>query len=485
MSKISITTMLFALLSLTACGSNNSNIGPDDGGGSTPPPSEVSLTIDNTAPISENNKVIYELNLYDFTTEGTLHAATNKLGNLRKLGVDIIWLMPIHPRGVEGRIGAEGSPYAVKDFYAVNPDFGTLGDLKAFITSAHQKGMNVWMDWVPNHTALDNVWVTEHPEYYTKEDGKFVNPNGYGDVYQLNMSDQETQEAMTEAMEYWINQADIDGFRCDYASSPSIPPAFWTNVIPKLKSIKGSFKVMAEADLGEKKQLLNSGFDYDYAWSFHTKLQNFGMSSDAATLKNDCQQLVGDNKFNDMNRMVYLTNHDDIGNNFDSNYISYLGANRYPLSVLEFTLYGMPLLYNGQEIGYTKLMNYFNREPIDWTAVDNKARNTVRVLVALKHTQKALTQGTIGTRAAVSFLTTDNPAALAYTKVKDGNTVLVVLSFASNAQEIVVSGVPAGDYTQWIDSKTISTKVTGKDVTLTPSSTISLDAHGYAVYVMK
>ena len=195
-----------------------------------------------------NQNVIYELDLYNFTSAGTLAAAQDRLDYLQDLGIDIIWLMPIHPRGIQGRIGSLGSPYAPRDYHAVNSDFGTLADLQAFVSAAHQRGMQVWLDWVANHTAKDNVWITQHRNYYNST---LTSPNGYGDVYQLDYSKEATQLAMIEAMEYWIDQADIDGFRCDYISSNTIPTNFWTRAIKALKEYKPgkTITVLGEGDM--------------------------------------------------------------------------------------------------------------------------------------------------------------------------------------------------------------------------------------------
>ena len=175
-------------------------------------PMSAVLTVDNTEPISDNNRVIYELNLYDFTSQGTLAAAQQRLPELRRLGIDIIWLMPLHPRGEVGKIGALGSPYAVRDYKAVNPDHGTLANLQSFVSTAHNLGMKVWLDWVPNHTAKDHAWVYSHPEYYHRVNGVIQSPPAFGDVYQLDFrASSGLADAMIDAMRYWVNQADIDG----------------------------------------------------------------------------------------------------------------------------------------------------------------------------------------------------------------------------------------------------------------------------------
>ena len=425
-----------------------------------------------------NQNVIYELDLYNFTSQGTLAAAQQRLDYLKDLGIDIVWLMPIHPRGVQGRIGSLGSPYAPRDYHAVNSDFGTIADLKAFVAAAHQRGMQVWLDWVANHTAKDNVWITQHREYYNST---LTSPNGYGDVYQLDYSKEATQLAMIEAMEYWIDQVDIDGFRCDYISSNTIPTSFWTRAIKALKEYKPgkTIYMLGEGDMANSVQrLLVCGWDYDYAWGFQSALVN--NKSNPAGVLNQCRNLVGDLRFTDISRMVYLTNHDQ---NYNSSMTTQYGNNAYAFTVLTFTLYGMPMLYNGQETGYlmSRKLDYFNRTPINWNSVDNKMLNTVKALTALKHSCDALIDN--GDRASeVTFLNTGNNNLIAYTRHHNAQTALVLLNLGTSAVNTVVSGLEAGEWKLAIDVENISAGLTATPVNFSASQSFSVPAGGYKVY---
>lgn len=425
-----------------------------------------------------NQNVIYQLDLYNFTSQGTLAAAQQRLDYLKDLGIDVIWLMPIHPRGVQGRIGSLGSPYAPRDYHAVNSDFGTMQDLKNFVNAAHQRGMQVWLDWVANHTAKDNVWITQHRDYYNST---LTSPNGYGDVYQLDYSKEATQLAMIEAMTYWIDQADIDGYRCDYISSNTIPTAFWTRAIKALKEHKPgkTITMMGEGDMANSVQrLLVCGWDYDYAWNFQSALVN--NKTNPAGVLSQCRNLVGDLRFTDMSRMVYLTNHDQ---NYNSSMQSQYGNNVYAFTVLTFTLYGMPLLYNGQETGYllSRKLDYFNRTPINWNSVDAKMQNTVKALTGLKHSCDALIDN--GNRASeVSFLSTGNASLLAYTRHHNNQTVLVVLNLGSSAVSSVVTGIEAGQWKLAIDVENIAAGLTATPVTLNSTQSFSIPAGGYKVF---
>ncbi len=448
------------------------------------------LSVDNTKPISTDNRVIYELNLFNFTSAGTLTAAEARLPELNKLGIDIVWLMPIQTRSEKGKIGSLGSPYALQNYTEVNPKHGTMADFQSFVKKAHELGMEVWLDWVPNHTGLDNVWVTEHPDYYETKNGEIVHPNNYGDVYQLNYSNPDLQQAMIDAMIFWVENAEIDGFRCDYVSSPKLPASFWQKAIPAIRAAGGSKYIwmLGEADFAaDAKALLNVGFDYDYAWGYHDRIKNLlGTNTSAVGVKNQSKTLINNSNYNNMDRMVYLTNHDDIGDNFSANYFNYWNANVPPLTVLEFTLYGMPLLYNGQEIGYRKVQNYFNRDVINWNSPNKQIQNTIRTLVALRHTQKALASGLKkAERPATTFLETSDNSVLAYTKQKDDNEVLVVVSFATSAIEVQVSGITAGSYELWLNKETIAKETTMEICELEETSTFTIPQKGYLVFVKK
>lgn len=224
----------------------------------------------------------------------------------------------------------------------LNKDHGTNADFKNFVNEAHRLGMEVWLDWVPNHTGLDNVWVTEHADYFETVDGHMVHPSiggmTYNDVWQLDYNNEKMREAMIEAMKYWITEFGIDGYRIDFVSSPKIPVTFWSEAIPQLKQAAGNKQLFREK-----------------------VVRQVGKGTSASVLKPLCRELVNNSNYKTLDRMIYLTNHDDINDN--KNYFGLLGDNVPLMTVMEFTLYGMPLLYNGQEIGYKAVQDYFNRAP--------------------------------------------------------------------------------------------------------------------------
>ena len=440
----------------------------------------------NTAPVKneEGRRVIYEMNVGMFTPEGTFSAASRQLDELKKLGIDIVWLMPVYPRG-----GGINSPYAATDFKQVNPSYGTVSDMRDFVARAHELNMEVWLDWVPNHTATDAKWVTSHPEYYAKNGNGFVHPNNYGDVYQLDYNNAELQKAMNDCLKLWIDQADIDGFRCDYISSKEIPASYWQTTIPEIKSYKSGKTItfLGEADIaGDATRLKTVGFDYDYAWAFQSSLARYGAGGIySASLKANVDKLVSTQSGISFGRMVYLTNHDQNYNEGKKTLAEKYGDNRYPLSVLIATAWGMPLLYNGQEVGGNQVLDYFHDTKINWSVRDDKMYNTWRTLTALKHAVPAFRDGrTTATHHTLTWLdVADSQHILAYTCRYGDSEALVVLNFNTEAVSATVSGIAEGDWSLWLDSESVSKGVSRRQTHLNATHLFSLEAKGYQVYV--
>ena len=421
------------------------------------------------------NRVIYEMNVGSFSQKGTFAGASEKLKELKSLGVDVIWLMPIYKRG-----GGINSPYAASAFKTPNPSYGSIDDLKNFVSSAHNLNMEVWLDWVPNHTANNHPWLELHPDYYASELHPF-----YGDVSQLNYGNYNLRDAMTKIMKFWIDQADIDGFRCDFVSSPYIPNNYWTSTIPELKNYKKgkTITMLGEADFTDATRLFETGWDYDYAWWLQeTALwKTMGNGNNAGSLKKICDQLFNENRYYNLDRMVYLTNH-DVNFNHNVKLSDMYGENKYSFTVLIFTLYGMPLIYNGQENGGEEILNYFTDSKINWGNRDNKMYNTIRTLTALKHSVLAFKDGkTKSERGTLNWLKYDEHVA-AFIRKNGNSEALVILNLGEQIQ-VNLSGITEGSYTQWLDSKTIANGVSQKNVKLTYNYSFNIGKRGYAVYV--
>ncbi len=438
----------------------------------------VKPTEDWNSPVESigvGNRVIYEMNVRNFSKEGTLAAAQTQIDRLHTLGVDIIWLMPVHPIGVVGRSGSMGSPYAVKDYMSVNPDYGTLADFKSFISAAHAKGIKVWMDWVPNHTAKDHPWVSEHPEYYAG--AAPYSPSGWPDVYQLDMRKPATHAAMIECMKFWVEQCDIDGFRFDYASSDMISTSFWAAAHEAIDPIK-KLEWMAEADFNSydpnapKYEETRKYFDFDYAWRFNSQMEAFVTSKDIADLRKACEELFNDARYKEgLAKMVYVTNHDlnaDDGTEFDR-FSRYL----YNLTALTFTLYDMPLIYNAQEVGDDQRMNLTERQTITWGNTTPSIEDLIKKLCRLKRTTPALTTG--AQRGTLYLMPTEDQDNIFSFKRSNGSSeVIVILNFSGKSVDSQFAGnVPVGVYRDYLD---------GGDVTFEQNPTFTVPAYSCKIY---
>ncbi len=464
--KYIISTLVASSLLFSAC-TTVEPIDPDQPNWDTP-----------VASIGENNKVIYEVNVRNFSKSGDFNGLRAELGRLNKMGVDVLWLMPIHPIGVEKRSGTMGSPYSVKDFKAINPDYGTNDDFKNLIKDAHDMQMEIWIDWVANHTAWDNSWITEHPEYYAKKGGKpyapVINDIEWSDVAQLKMTALATQDAMIDAMKYWVSEFNIDGFRCDYASSPMIPATFWSKARTEIDAIK-EVKWMCEADCETYYDDLLESFDYDYAWGFNDRLSDFATNGDLESLRQNCSDLFNNDRYsNGKSRMVYLTNHDlnaDKGSEF-----SRFGTKLKALTVLYFTIYDMPLLYNGQEVGDDQQMGLFTKESVIWNNSTPEIETLIKKLSRLKRTTPALSGGS--ERGSIYIYPTDDMENIfAFQRKKGDSEVLVLLNFSSKSVSAQFAGnQPIGDFKNYLDGGTVN---------FANDPRFTLPANGYAVYLKK
>jgi len=442
------------MVALAACGCNE----PTNGNGNG-----------NDPVVLPNHEVIYEIFVRNFSPHGNFAGVTSEIPRLKELGVDILWLMPIHPIGEVKRKGTKGSPYSVKDYKAINPDFGTDADFKALIKAAHDAKMKVIIDWVANHTAWDNVWTTQHRDYYTLVNGNFVPPMPeWEDVIQLNYNNPNMRAAMIDAMKYWVTEFDIDGFRCDYTYG--VPANFWQTAVTEVNKVKRLFWLSEGDDFNRSKH-----FDADYAWGFAFKLNEFGENKNVAGLKNACLELFNNSNYANMSRMVYITNH-DFSAWGEGTEFSRFGANVFAMTALFFTIYDMPLLYNGQEYGINQPIALFNVDIIKWGSVNAKMKPLVKKLIDLKHTQPALENGK--NRGALKFFNTDkNSSVLVYSRTKEDNSVLIMLNLSDQTTEFsFTEAAPTGEFTDWLS--------TSKDkIKFSIDKPVTIGANGYQILV--
>lgn len=331
-----------------------------------------------------NKMVIYEANPKVFASSGALKAMEERLDEIQDLGVNVLWIMPIHPIG---SVNSVGSPYCVRDFKAVNSSYGTLADLKSLVDKAHSMGMKVILDWIANHTAWDNQWVTEHPDWYTKDgSGNIISPAGMGwnDVADLNFKSTALRTNMIEAMKYWITEAGIDGFRCDYAEG--VPADFWTDAIKGIRSVKKDAIMLAEA---ADMSLYDCGFDMLYGWDFQSKLADvFAGRKEVQALYNSHENEY-DGAKEGKERMRFSTNHDKAMN--ESSPITMYKGERGAMAAFVIAAYmgGIPMIYSSQEIGYAKTLSFFTTTVMDWNSNPSYTEEYQKVMKAYTESAKA------------------------------------------------------------------------------------------------
>ena len=377
--------------------------------------------------------VIYEANLRQGTPDRNLKGLQLELPRLKNLGVDVIWLMPIHPISKEQRKGELGSYYAVQDYKAVNPEFGTLEDMKEFVRTAHSLGMKVILDEVCNHTGADNAWVTEHPEYFARnEKGEMYGPFDWTDVFMLDYTNPGTREAMADALEFWVREVDIDGYRCDVAGM--VRTDFWEEVRPRLEAIK-PVMMLAEAD---KPELLLKAFDVDYAWPmkdvFNAIAATKGVNRYATEhgenrpkmTAQDIPALIEKQKKQYPQGSVHMnmvTNHDL--NSWEGTEFERYGDGLGAFAVLSYTLPGIPMMYTGQETGFNHAFEFFEQDPVqpDYTA--NEFTAFYQMLNSLKHNNKAM-----HSRVPADFIEVTEEDILAFTRENEGDKVMVIANLS-------------------------------------------------------
>ncbi len=381
------------------------------------------------------NAVIYQVNVRQFSPEGTFAAIEPQLDRLSELGVDILWLMPIHPIGVEGRKGTLGSYYAVKDYCAVNPEFGTLEDFDHFLDVAHEKGFKVILDWVANHTGRDHAWTREHRDwYYLDADGNLATQYDWTDIAHLDyVNHPEVYEAMEKQMQFWIDRG-VDGFRCDVASE--VPTDFWDKAFADFRAQRpdGLF-FLAEA---ETPALQKDAFDAYYAW------QQMHLWYDLAAGKKNANDLAdfyvsyADSVGMPAGTLAmnFVSNHDQ--NSWSGTNLEMFGPTLKQFTVLTFMLPGIPMLYNGDEICLPKRLQFFEKDPIDWTHDPLEMTKLYKELIALRDQHACLWASPWGGTMAV--LPTDHPEQVfAFEREEEGDMCLAMFNFSDEVVTFKVS----------------------------------------------
>ena len=412
------------------------------------------------------NAIIYEVNIRQFTPEGTFEAFQEHLPRLKEMGVDILWLMPIHPIGEENRKGELGSYYSISDYTAVNSNFGTLETFKALVEAVHRLDMKIILDWVPNHTAWDHPWITEHPEYYMTDSlGNITYEADWTDTAQLNYANRELWDDMIEKMKYWIREADIDGYRVDHAGH-DIPIDFWMQAVPEVDGVTGKELFwLAEWNTPE----MHPWFDATYSWEYFHLTTSIAAGEEPLSVLDD-YMASEDSAFPDhAYRMYFTSNHDE--NSWNGSDPELFGANFRNFAVLAATIDGMPLIYSGQETGLDQRLEFFRKDTIDWDDYEHESFYTT--LADLKHRNEALWNGQYGGQ----FIPIDEgeeirESVFAFRRVKGDREVLVAVNISGSAKNV--------NFSQAVEGTAFRNVFTGESLSVSDGP-VTLPANGYLV----
>ena len=419
-------------------------------------PEEKKVQVKTLAPISQEvvaHSVLYEANIRQYSEEGTFNAFAQDLPVLKKMGVKILWLMPINPISTTKSKGPLGSYYAVSDYTKVNPEFGTLEDFKALVQKAHELGIYVILDWVPGHTGWDHHWIQEKSDYYLKNrKGEIIDPIdfrtgksfGWTDVADLNYNNLEMREELRQAMVYWVKETDIDGYRIDQAYA--VPPVFYDKTIEALREIKPVF-LLAETDIYHPGGInLVSKFDATYDWPGHQLSKEIAQGRRSAT--NYHRHIQRTNRlYGPENILVnFISNHDE--NSWNGTVKESYGAADHIFMAMNFTLPGMPLIYSGQEYDLNKRLRFFEKD--SFPKVVGKTMELLQQLGALKNNHRALAAGTSAGSYKRINTTRDNQI-LAFEREKEGDTLVVVANLSKDYAQFTMPY--AGSFKRYQDFK--------------------------------
>ncbi|MCB2203366.1 DUF3459 domain-containing protein [bacterium] len=381
--------------------------------------------------------VLYEVFPRAFSEEGSFRAVEQRLPEIKELGATVIWLMPIHPIGELKRKGTLGSPYSIRDYYAINPEYGTMEDFRSLLARTHELGMHLIIDLVINHTSWDHPFINEHPAWYARNSkGEIVSPNvDWYDIAQLDFNNQALREYMMEMMMYWVRDVGVDGFRCDY--SDMIPHDFWSEAIEALREVK---PVMLLAE-GANPQLHVNAFDISYAWNtydiLHPMLEGeLPISQFAVTMQREFYQYpVG------ALHLRFIVNHDK--HKEDNPAVTWLGVRESrSCAVLVSLLPGVPLIYNGQEVGNDRQIGLFEKEVIDWEDAHG-LRPFYTELTSVRREHEVLRRGEYRPLALVG-----NEQVVAYVRSYGGRDMVVAVNLTDEAARVALpmpancAGVP-------------------------------------------
>ena len=418
--------------------------------------------VEETTPREFNkfNSVVYELNIRQATVEGTFAAAEKYLPELKEMGVDIVWLMPISPIGIDGRKGTLGSYYSIINYKEINPEFGTMEDFDRFLATAHDLGLKVIIDWVANHTSRDADWWKEgKKDWYVMDEatGLPIVEYDWTDIAKLNYNNVDMRAAMLDALKFWIEKG-VDGYRCDVAMN--VPADFWTNAWKEIRKINPDVYLLAE---GEEQWLHKSGFEATYAWEFHhimnamakggSETKNVAgdgtIKTEAKTVADLKEYLARDDQKYPAPamRLMFTSNHDE--NSWAGTEFERMGDAHKAFAALTFVLpKSQPLIYTGQEIGLSRRLQFFEKDSIEELVDLNygkEYRTFYKNLCSFRHDNDVLAAG--NEVAPIVYVEGAPETVLAFTREKGDNKVLCIFNFSAEPATLNVTAAAAGDYT--------------------------------------
>lgn len=443
-------TLLLLLWLATGCKKNEpSTVTPSD----DPAQYETPFTgVPNASEV-----IMYEINERAFSTTGNFAGILPRLDSIKALGVNVIWLMPIHPIGA---IRTVNSPYCIKNYKEVNPEYGNLEDLRTLVRESHARGMAVVLDWAANHTSWDNPWIVNKSWYTQDANGNIVQPAGtnWQDVADLDFNNADMRLEMIKAMKYWILTANVDGFRCDAADY--VPFAFWKQANDAIKAIPNRKTIMLAE--GARADHFTAGFQLNFGWDFFGKNKNVFKNNHSASDLFTTHQSEYSNIPNGSHKLRFTSNHDECA--WDDTPIGLFGSKNASMSAFVISAFmgGVPLIYNGQEVGCPVKLPFFSRSPIDWRTNPNMMIEYKR-LMALFIAHPALRTGTLTSYPDVNVV--------AFRKQTSGDEVMVL---ANTRNRIVTFNVPSA-----LQGSTWQNSLGGASMVL--GSTLSLNANEYLI----
>jgi glycosidase len=376
------------------------------------------------------NANIYEVNIRQYTAEGTINAFRKHLPRLKEMAVDIIWIMPVQPIGKKNRKGKLGSYYSISDYTAVNEEFGKLDDFKAMVREAHDLSMYVLLDWVANHSSWDNIWVDSHRDFYKlNSNGELVSPWDWTDVIAFDYSNPQMRKSMIEAMKFWFVECNLDGFRCDMAGM--VPVDFWNEAKKELENIRPLF-MLAEDE--EVVALLDYAFDMNFTWEMHHLMNAVARGEKKPSEIWHKYVSYRERYPEDAYRMYFTSNHDE--NSHSGTAWERMGQGANAFAVLTYVLPGMPLIYSGQETATNKRLAFFEKDEIDWSKIP--LQDFYKNLNRLKKENKALWNGTWGGEL-VDINKGQNDKLFAVKREKDHHRLIAVINLSHEKQQLVMN----------------------------------------------